>query len=302
MKYSLSLPVHSAEYCTPEAVREMATLAEAVGFSAVSATEHPFPSRVGASMGGHNALDPVVCMSFVAAYTKNLRLHFNAFVPPYRNPFLAAKSLGDLDVMSNGRVIAGVVAGYLAGEFAALGASLEKRAAHFDEALVAMKAAWTGEPVNMTGDGWVAQNNVMLPRPVQRPHPPFWIGGNAKVTIKRVVQHGQGWMPFPTKPEQSQAVRTPVLASIADLKKLIELLHAELKAAGRTDHVDICMVPFTHPMVPRGNEPYDGPLMRDEAAQMKEIGVTWLSVAAGSANLKTLLKNIERWGKEVINA
>jgi probable F420-dependent oxidoreductase len=304
MKYSLSLPVDQvdppSEFCSASAVKEMAEAAEAAGFDAVHATEHPFPSRVGAEMGGHYALDPVICMSFVAAASTRLLLHFNAFVLPYRNPFLAAKSIADLDAMSGGRVIAGVVPGYLAGEFAALGVPLAERGSRLDEALVAMKAAWTGEPVFMTSSRWKADGNVMRPRPYQQPHPPIWVGGNSLGAIRRVARFGQGWMPFPAQPGESSVVRTAPMNSIESLRERIGLLRAELKAAGRTDTVDVCMTPFTHQHHPRGRENYDPPVLLDEAQSLAEIGVTWLSLKARSPNRKELLRNIERFGRDVI--
>jgi probable F420-dependent oxidoreductase len=306
VRYSLSLPVDQVEpaddFCTGPAVMEMAAAAEAAGFGAVHATEHPFPSRVGADMGGHQALDPLVCLSFVAAATRQLRLHFNAFIVPYRNPFLAAKGLGDLDVMSGGRVIAGIAPGYLAGEFEALGASLDDRAALLDEAIPAMKAAWTGEPVHLESPRWAARGNVMLPRPRQRPHPPIWIGGNSRAAIRRVVHHAQGWMPFPAKPNEAAAVRTASITSIGDLRARIDVLRAEADAAGRTEPIDICMTPFTHQHHPRGQENYDPPVLLDEAERLADIGVTWLSVKLRSPSRGVFLDYVERFGKEVIGA
>jgi len=306
MKYSLCLPVDQVEppdeFCSGRAVMEMAAAAEAVGFSAVHATEHPFPSRVGADMGGHHALDPVVTMAFAAAATSTIRFHFNALVPPYRNPFLLAKTLADLDVLSGGRVIAGVVPGYLAGEFAALGVPLEERAERLEEALVAWKAAWTGESVTMASPRWSAANNVMLPRPVQRPHPPIWIGGNSKAAICRVAAHGDGWMPFPARPNEATAVRTASITTIDELASRIDLLRTSLADTGRTDPVDICMTPFTHQHHPRGQENYDPPVLLDEAEQLAAIGVTWLSVKLRSPDRATFLDNIERFGKDVLAA
>ena len=305
MKYSLSLPVDEvdppSEYCTWEALREMAQTAEAAGFDAVHVTEHPFPTQVGREMGGHHAPEPIVCMSLVAAATTRLRLHFHALVLPYRNPFLSARAVATLDAASGGRVIASVVPGYMAGEFAALGVPYEDRNKLMDEALVAMKVAWTGERVTMDSPRWNASDNVMLPKPVQRPHPPLWIGGNSRAAIRRAARHGQGWGPFPVNPKEGTAVRTASMRSIDDLRDRIAILREERAAAGQSGPFDICMTPFTHQHHPRGSENYDPPALLDEAAQLAEIGVTWLSVKARSPDRKTLLRNIERFGKEVLN-
>jgi probable F420-dependent oxidoreductase len=304
MKYSLSLPVDQtdppAEFCSGEAIAEIAKAAEAAGFSAVHATEHPFPSRVGPEMGGHQALDPIVTMSFVAAATRTLRLHTNGVVLPYRNPFLVAKAFADLDVASGGRVIAGIVPGYLAGEFAALGVSLDDRNALMEEGVAAMKAAWSGEPVHMKSGRWRAQGNVMRPKPHQQPHPPVWLGGNSLAAVRRAARHGQGWMAFPTTPQEASVVRTAAVTSIGDLTSRIALLREEAEAAGRNQQIDVCMTPFTHQHHPRGQERYEPAVLLEEAERLAEIGVTWLTVKARSPDRATFLENIQRWGEEVL--
>jgi probable F420-dependent oxidoreductase len=304
MKYSLCLPVDQvvppSEFCSGAAITEMAKLAEDMGFDALHPTEHPFPSNIGTKMGGHSAFDPVVCCAFMAAVTRRLKLHVNLFVPAYRNPFLLAKNIADLDYISGGRLIAGMGAGYMPGEFAALGADIEKRNELFDEALVAMKAAWTGEPVFMDSPRFKAEGNVMLPRPFQQPHPAVWIGGNSKAAIRRVVKHAQGWMPFPTRPKEAEVVRTAAILNRADMHERIKILRAEAAAAGRTAPIDICMTPFSNPHTPRGQETYDPPALFDEAAEFSQVGVTWFAVKVQSPDRKTYLKNMERFGKEVI--
>jgi probable F420-dependent oxidoreductase len=301
MKFSLALPVEQVdqveEFCTGAAVAEMAREMEAAGFDACQVTEHPFPSRAGPHMGGHHSLDPLICMSFAAAATTRLRLHANALVAPYRNPFLTAKAVSSLDVMSGGRAIVGLVAGYLEGEFSALGVPLAERGERLDEALVAMKQAWTGEPVQLETKRFAARGNVMLPRPAARPHPPLWIGGNSRVAIRRAAAHGQGWMPFPVGPAESKIVRTAPLGGIADLEPRIHALREQAQAFGRREPLDVCLTPFTHPHPPRAQERLDPLELRDEIAQ---LGVTWLSIKLRSPNRTTLLRNIERFGKEVI--
>jgi probable F420-dependent oxidoreductase len=281
---------------------EAARAAEAAGFGACQVTEHPFPSRAGPNMGGHHSLDPLVCLAFVAAAAPRLRLHTNALVAPYRNPFMAAKAISSLDVMSGGRVILGMVPGYLEGEFAALGVPLAERALRFEEAIVAMKRAWTGEPVELESPRFSARGNVMLPRPAARPHPPIWIGGNSRAAIGRAVAHGQGWMPFPVGPAEAKIVRTAPIDGIAGLEARIALLRAEAKTRGRSEPLDICLTPFTHPHHPRGQERLDPPQLRDEIAQLAPLGVTWLSIKLRAPDQATLLANIERFGKEVIGA
>ena len=204
MQMSVRLPTHRVdrgdEFLSPGAIGELSSAAEAVGFGAVFTTEHPFPGDQWLAHGGHHALDPLVALSFAAAATSKIRLHTNLFILAYRNPFMAAKGIASLDVLSGGRVTIGTGAGYLEPEFTALGVPFADRGDRTDEAIRAMKAAWTGESVTWDGEFFQAPGNTMLPVPVQQPHPILWIGGNSRRAIRRAVELGDGWCPFPNPP------------------------------------------------------------------------------------------------------
>ena len=109
MRFSVQLPTDrvdaGGEFTSHEAIAEMARAAERAGFDACYATEHPFPSDAWLASGGHHALDPFVALTCVASATETLRLHTNVLVHPYRNPFLMAKAVASLDVVSGGRVV-----------------------------------------------------------------------------------------------------------------------------------------------------------------------------------------------------
>ena len=166
MRVSYGLPTHRVdcgeEFLAPGAIGELAAAAEAAGFGAVYTTDHPFPGDDWLAHGGHHALDPLVALSFAAAATTSVLLHTNLFVLAYRNPFLAAKGIATLDVLSGGRTVVGLGAGYLEPEFAALGADFDGRNDRMDEALAALDAAWTGESVAFEGSGYRATGNTML--------------------------------------------------------------------------------------------------------------------------------------------
>jgi len=301
VQYSVALPtdqVHlGPEFITARAIAEMASAVESAGFSACHVTDHPFPPADWVSGGGHHALDPLVTLSAVAAVTSQLRLHTNVFVPAYRNPFIAAKAISTLDAISGGRVILGVAAGYLAPEFAALGARFEGRGEALDAALAAMKLAWTGQPVVADGRGWSARGNEMLPVPASLPHPPIWIGGNSRAARSRAVAAGQGWAPFPASPGLARAVRTAQLRDVGDLRAALADLRAEVERRGRTEPLEICAVPFSHPhWRPR----LDPPALLAEAAELGELGVTWLSVRLPAPSLTAFLDNVAWFGTEVI--
>lgn len=316
MEYSIALPTDQVEqgpeFVSAGAIAEMARAIESAGFAACHVTDHPFPPADWVSGGGHHALDPLVTLAAVAATTTRLRLHTNVFIPAYRNPFIAAKGIATLDAMSGGRVILGVAAGYLAPEFAALGAlgtggtggtgeggagGFEARGAVLDVALAAMKDAWTGQPVVAEGPGWSAGGNAMLPTPASVPHPPIWIGGNSAAARRRAVAAGQGWAPFPAPPGLARAVRTAPLHDISGLRTALADLRAEADRQGRTEPLDICAVPFSHP---HWRLRLDPPALLAEAAELGDLGVTWLSVRLAAPDRATFLDNVARFGAEVI--
>ena len=129
----------------------MARHAEELGFDAVHVTDHPAGDQQWLVTGGHHALDPFVALSFAAAATTTLRVQTHIVVLPYRNPFLTAKSVLSLDVLSGGRLTFGVAAGYLRSEFNALGVDYDERNELFDEALEVMRLALTEDAVGVHG-------------------------------------------------------------------------------------------------------------------------------------------------------
>jgi len=237
VKINIILPFDHIEYpdefLTPEAVVEISTVAERAGFYGGNVTDHPCPASKWLDNGGHYAQDPFVMLSLVAAATKNLRLQTGILVLPYRNPFITARAVATLDVFSRGRVVLGMGAGYLKGEYFALGVDFEQRNELFDEYLKAMKAAWTGEDFSFTGTGYDARNNRMRPAPTQRPHPPLLIGGNSNRAIRRAVELGDAWNPFFAPPQLSGTARTAELADENDLPGPIAYMREYSAKVGR---------------------------------------------------------------------
>src|SRR3954462_9171649 len=239
MQVSLGLPVHrvdaAAEFVTGAAVAEVARGAEAAGFAAVFVTDHPAPPARWVRGGGHVTTDPVVTLGFAAAATSTIRLQTNLFVPAYRHPLVAAKAVATLDLLSGGRVILGVGAGYLEPEFSALAADFEHRNDVLDDPLRTMAAAGAGDDV----DG-VATS----PRPAQQPGPPVWIGGNSKRAIRRAVELGQGWVPMPSPAAAATHLRTPGLESLDELSARLDYLREQCATAGRdAEERDLAFMP-----------------------------------------------------------
>jgi probable F420-dependent oxidoreductase len=302
VRFSVQLPTdrvsRADEFVTGPAVMEMARAVEASGLDACFVTDHPFPGDRWLAGGGHHSLDPFVALSFAASATTKLRVQTHVLVLPYRNPFLVAKAAASLDVLSGGRLILGVSAGYLKSEFAALGAEFESRNDAADEGIRALKAAWTEEGVELSGRGFEARGNTMLPRPIQQPHPPLWVGGNSRRAIRRAVELGDGWVPFPTQPGGARFVRTAALESVDDLRERLAYLREVAQGSGRTRPLDIALVPFGLDMFARG--PFDAGRFREGALELAELGVTWLTLSLPSRTRAEYQAEAERFGREVI--
>ena len=269
MRFTIGLPTdhvdRAEEFVTGEAVMACARAAETAGFDACFVTDHPAPDAKWLAGGGHHALDPFVALSFAAAATTTLRVQTHILVLPYRNPLLTAKSVLSLDVLSGGRVILGVAPGYLKPEFAALGVDFDERNDLTDEAIDVMCKLWTDGEIETAGRHFRTRGTIMRPPSAQKPHPPVWIGGNSTAAIRRAVERGQGWVPFPNPGGHASAVRTPSLSSVEELGRRVDTLRAHAETIGRTEPIDICFSPFAK----------DARETVDELHVLERLGVTW---------------------------
>jgi len=300
VKVSLGLPTHHVgrDVATADGIAQVSVAAETAGFDAVFVTDHPFPSDRWLATGGHHALDPFVALSFAAAATTRLRLHTNLLVLAYRNPFHSAKAVASLDALSNGRVIVGVGAGYLEPEFEALGVDFEARNELTDEAIIAMRAAWTGASVTAAGRGWRAPGNTMLPAPTQPSGPPIWIGGNSRRAIRRAVELGDGWMPMPSPAGSERRLHTPAIASLDDLADRLQYARDHAAAVGRTQPLEIAFMPSGLDMFTNGTvDP--GPILESVHA-LADLGVTYLTVTLPGTSVREVLDHIATFATEVL--
>ncbi|EIV91932.1 TIGR03619 family F420-dependent LLM class oxidoreductase [Frankia sp. QA3] len=271
---------------------DVAVAAEESGFDIVSTTDHPFPSSAWISGGGHHSFDPFVSLAFMAAATRRVRLLTFILVAGYRNPYLTAKSTASLDLLSGGRLVVGMGAGYQKPEFDVLGAQFDGRGGRFDAAIAAMHAAWTGEVVERDDDPYFpASGHVMLPRPAQRPGPPIWIGGNSRAAMRRVAEVADGWLPFEQPAQMAEITTTPSLAA-DEIGERIATLRELRAAAGRPTAFDVCFTPQVSRDPARAAETLAAAVAGYEAA-----GVTHLSVESHARSIDDCLAEIELFGK-----
>ena len=231
MRYGFYLPTRG-QTASPEALDTLVASAEEWGFSSVMIADHiVFPVTIkskypytvsGAFPGQGDALEQLSLMAFVAGKSRTLRLISSVMILPYRNPVVTAKMLATIDVLSRGRVTVGVGVGWLREEFEALGApDFDRRGAVSDEYLRIFKALWTQDPASYHGEFYRFDSVRCLPHPVQKPHPPIWVGGHSKAALRRVARLGDGWHPVGANP--AVPLRPPELrASLDDLRRLTE--------------------------------------------------------------------------------
>jgi probable F420-dependent oxidoreductase len=230
MEVGLSLPF-IGELATRDAIERYARAAESSGYDAVWVGDHVlFPTGYASSYpysrdwagppSDTPVLDPLACLSFVAALTTRVHLGTSVLLLPARNPVLSAKSIATLDVLSGGRAILGVGVGWLQAEYDALGAQFERRGERADEYLDLIRLLWSGQEVDFHGQFYSFAPGVLLPRPVQRPHPRIWIGGHSPVALRRVAAKGNGWI--------------AAFAGLPELRVLIDALRSALATVGRS--------------------------------------------------------------------
>jgi probable F420-dependent oxidoreductase len=203
------------------AVRVAAAL-EAAGFESVWTGEHvvlPDPREPPSPAPPRTPfLDPAVALSFLAARSERLRLATGIVILPQRNPVVLAKEIASLDVLSGGRAILGVGAGYLRPEFAALGVPFERRGARTDESIDAIRALWRMEKPAFRGEFVSFAGIDAQPRPAQAGGVPIVIGGTSPGALRRAVSRGDGWYGFAL----DLAATERCLRGLDDARKAVE--------------------------------------------------------------------------------
>lgn len=208
VEFGVALPSRGP-LAQPAIVRRLARRAEALGFACVTVSDHvvlptkastPYPySASGEFPGGarQDYLEPLSLMGWLLASTRRLRVGTSVLVVPYRNPVVTAKQVATLDVLSGGRVILGCGVGWWREEFEALGAPpFAERGAVTDEYLRLMKELWTHDEPRFAGRYYQLADVTLYPKPVQRPHPPLWIGGHTAAALRRAGELGDAWHPI----------------------------------------------------------------------------------------------------------
>jgi probable F420-dependent oxidoreductase len=308
MRWGFYLPVRGP-LADHDGVVRTAQLGERLGFDSATSADHiVIPSLVRsrypyAASGVHpsqgDALEQLSLLAFVAGKTERLRLVTSVMVMPHRNPVLSAKSIATIDVLSRGRITLGVGVGWMREEFVALGSpDFDRRGAVTDESIEIWKKLWAGGPVAHAGRFFRFGPVRCEPVPVQRPHPPIWIGGHTDPALRRAARLGDGWHPIGADPEP---LAPPALAERLDtLKRLTDAAGRDFGALTISFVGRLALADQALPANDR--KPFAGSAAQiaDDVATYAKLGVSELTFDFRAPDLAQTLDAMERFAKQVM--
>ena len=274
MKFTVDYPIVNVGYdpalVTAAGMTRVAQAVEECGYDAISFSEHPAPSQKWIDAGGHESLDQTSALAFCAAVTSRVRLMTYLLVLPYHNPFLAAKALSTVDLLSGGRLTVVAGTGYLRSEFLALNVDMAQRNELFDESLAVLRGVWSGGPFTHQGPHFSARGLASLPAPAQPGGPPVLIGGNSALARARAARN-QGWSPLMVRPEVARTSRTPGIATVAELAAQVKQVR---EAAAAINGEDARLTIQVHtPQAGFMQRPGSAEEHRDHLGQLADAGV-----------------------------
>jgi probable F420-dependent oxidoreductase len=312
MEYGFYLP-NSGAGAEPDALTDIAKLGDRLGFYCMVMPDHILqPNQVDSTYpysltgdilaagqsGDGEWPEQITTLAYLAGVTERIRLVTSVMIIPYRNPILTAKMLSTLDMLSKGRLILGAGVGWMEEEFELLNAPpFAERGAVTDEYLQAFIELWTKDDPKFEGKYVSFSDITFLPKPVQKPYPPIWIGGQSKPAIRRAARLGDAWHPVGAIPA------TPLEPE--ELAENLVLLHDYAERAGR-DPSKI-QVSVKAPLYDSGNS--DGPRRRfsgsaDEVRQdvqtYADVGVTHLIFDFRTGDPKQTEDRMARFAAEVM--
>tara|TARA_B100001245_G_scaffold234783_1_gene221056 strand:- start:435 stop:1286 length:852 start_codon:yes stop_codon:yes gene_type:complete len=262
----------------------IATKIEDLGFDSVWLPEHPvMPVNHKSAYGGtpdgsipkqmYLGVNPLIALSRASAVTTNLGIGTAVNLITEHNPLDLAKLIATLDFYSGGRFLFGIGTGWFREEAEIMGADFDHRWTQAREYVLAMKEIWTKEEAEFHGKYVDFPPVICNPKPVQDPHPPVLLGGNAKNVLKRVVKWGDGWLPIRLSPEDIVKAK----------KNILELCDVE----GR----DPSTIQITMHSLPPDKE---------LLSRFEEIGVDRVLVGVASDTQEEIFKELELIAESIL--
>ena len=249
MQIGFNLPI-SGPMSSPESLIRIARQGEALGYDYLTLTDHivlpnlrvpGYPYSESGEFfgeGPERRYEQLTAAAFIAAKTTRIRLVLAVMVVPHRPAVLAAKMLSTIDVLSGGRLVVGIGAGWLRAEFnAVVGPAFAERGRVTDEYLSAFRSLWTQEAPRFDGD-WVKYDGILFePKPAQKPHPPIWVGGESRPSLRRAARFGDAWYPIGSNNKHLLDTLPRYRAGIERLRQLTAEARREPASVGLTYRV-----------------------------------------------------------------
>jgi len=277
MELGIILP-NSGAFADPGAILAIAEAGEAMGYDALWTADHlvlpvetqtTYPYLRGANVRldpGHPFFEPLIALAAVATRTRSIRLGVSVYLATLRHPIAVAKQVASLDLLSQGRVILGVGAGWIPEEYETLGIPFAERGHYLDEHIDAMRTLWRDARPRHAGKHYAFDGIGFEPKPPRR-DVPIWVGGNSRAARRRAARQGDGW----------HVIDVP----IGELATGIAELARECRAAGRrTEEITISIrsqIVITEAPVPESKRavPLTGPIdeILDGLRRYRELGV-----------------------------
>ncbi len=293
---------------TPEGLQVIARRAEAAGLATLGFNDHvvvtgtvdsryPYSdSGVWPAADTGACLEQLMTIAHVAAVTERIRLLTSVMVLPHRAPVLAAKMLATADVLSNGRLTVGVGIGWMAEEMAALGAPpYARRAQASEEYIAAFRTLWTQARPRFEGEFIAFDDILFAPKPVQRPHPPIWVGGEGGPARRRAGILGDGWYPVIANP------RVPLTTPESYAAALAEIRRYAADAGRDPSALDTGLFVPWYALGGKRARPFTGAAteIAADARAWRDAGLNHLIVGFESDDLPDNLARIDRFAGEV---
>lgn len=213
MKFGVHLPHIGPFHDGPSMIR-FAQAVEELGYDSLWGSDHvvfpvsyeskyPYAEKGDFPLPGSVPwVEEVTSLAFVAGVTSRVKLGTSILVLPYRNPVLNAKTLAAVDVLSGGRLIAGIGAGWMREEAEAMGMPFDNRGRRTDEHIEVLLALWSQPEASYDGRFYKVPPVSSEPRPLQQPHPPIWVGGHETGALDRAAKYGDGWHAYRLTPDE----------------------------------------------------------------------------------------------------
>jgi probable F420-dependent oxidoreductase len=314
MDFGFSTPTRGP-LAAPQHVVTIVRKAEELGFAYVAVPDHViiprefapnYPYSTDGDFGegkDGDCLEQISLIAFLAGATSTLRFVTSVMVVPHRNPILTAKMLATIDIMSGGRITVGCGAGWLAEEIEALNTAPFAERGHLtDEYIGVFRELWTAD--NPSFDGAYARfsNIIFSPKPVQKPHPPIWTGGESGPALRRAARIADGWYPIGLNPRFPLDTPDRYASKLAELKSLAE-------AAGRDpDAIELSLFSIWYDENAEEALPEGGrraltgsrDAILDDVNRYAELGVRHLTVNLRAATIDGMVERVERFAADVI--